>query len=104
MHPDEPRFMPSEVLITRPHDAPAGPWEDLGPGRRVLVIIANWPAAAMRVTGVIAHADGGETYVLRDPAVTDAELEAERAAFTEMMRSAAVCGACSPGQDAGEAP
>ena len=75
-------FMPSEGMITRPHDAP---WERLARGQRVTITHAGWSSAEMRVTDVITHHDGDETYVLRDAAVTDAELEAERAAWAESL-------------------
>ena len=101
MQPDEARFMPSEGMITRPHDAP---WERLVRGQRVTVSSGDWSSAEMRVTDIIAHYDGGETCVLRDAATTDAELEAERAAFMKMMTSFASCGNCRPTQDAGESP
>jgi hypothetical protein len=84
--PDETPFMPSEGMITRPHDAP---WKRLVRGQRVMVSHGDWQSAEMRVTGIIAHYDGDETYVLRDAAVTGAELEAERAAFDEAMSSIA---------------
>jgi siroheme synthase (precorrin-2 oxidase/ferrochelatase) len=75
-------FMPSEGMITRPHDAP---WERLVRGQRVTITHGDRSSAAMRVTDVIAHHDGGETYVLRDAAITDEELEAEVVAFAEAM-------------------
>ena len=77
-------FMPSEGMITRYRDSP---WERLTRGQRVTITHGDWTSAEMRVTDVITHHDGDETYVLRDAAVTDAELEAERAVFTEALSS-----------------
>ena len=81
--------MPSEGMITRPHDAP---WERLVRGQRVTVTHGDWSSAGMRVTDVITHHDGDETYVLRDAATTDAELAAEKAAFAKAMAGLAFCG------------
>lgn len=88
-----PAFMPSEGMITRPHDAA---WGRLERGRQVTVSAGGWSRARMRVTDVIAHVDGDETYVLRDIAVTDAELEAERTSFAEMLATLPACGNCRP--------
>jgi hypothetical protein len=75
---DEPvPFMPAEGMITRPHDAP---WERLVRGQRVTITHGDWSSAEMRVTDVITHVNGDETYVLEDAAITDAEIEARRQA------------------------
>lgn len=90
-------FMPSEALITRPHDAA---YDRLVPGQRVLVTIANWHAAAMRVTDVITHADGDETYVLLDSRMTDEQIEERKRAQAAFFSSLAMCGNCRPAEDA----
>ena len=82
-------FMPSEGMITRYRDSP---WERLVRGQRVTITHGDWQSAEMRVTDVITHYDGDETYVLRDAAITDAELEAEKAKFTEAMTGLAFIG------------
>lgn len=89
--------MPSEGMITRWRDSP---WPRLAVGDRVTVSHGDWSSAEMRVTKVIPHVNGDETYVLRDPAVTDGELEAEEAQFTAMMRSISSCGNCTPAETA----
>ena len=89
MQPDKTGFMPSEGLLTRPHDAV---WDRLVRGQRVTITAGGRPSAEMRVTDIITHYDGGETYVLRDVTVTEAELEAEKAAFAKMMASTFFCG------------
>ncbi len=93
---DKPGFMPSEGMLTRPHDAP---WDRLVRGQRVTITAGEWSSAEMRVTDVITHYDGGETYVLRDITVTEAELAAEKAAFTDLMASTVFCGTCMPGRE-----
>jgi hypothetical protein len=57
------------------------------------VSCGDWSSAELRLTDIIDHGGGGgETYVLRDAATTDAELEAERAPFMEAMSGLAFCG------------
>lgn len=71
-------FMPAEGMITRWRDSP---WERLLPGDRVAITHGDWSSAEMRVTEVIAHVNGDETYVLEDAAITDAQIAERRQAM-----------------------
>ncbi len=86
-------FMPSEVLIVRPHDAP---WERLARSQHVTITPAGRAAAEMRVTDVISHVDGGETYALEDLTVTDEQVAERKRAQAAMFASLAMCGNCWP--------
>jgi hypothetical protein len=81
---EHPPFMPSEGTITRPHDAT---WERLVRGQRVTITHGDWSSAEMRVTDVITHFDGDETYVLQDAAFTDAKIARQRQAAAAFYRS-----------------
>jgi hypothetical protein len=86
-------FAPSEALVTRAHDAA---WERLAIGQHVTITPAGHPGAEMKITGIIPHADGGETYALEDVTVTDEQVAERKRAEAAMFASIAGCATCWP--------